>query len=281
MSATCRLLNIDLLSITREELLRRLDRGVLITPNADILVKLQTDRAFYDCYRRAEWVICDSKVLYLLSKLTKHPLPMAIPGSSFFTAYYEYHKADADCRIFLLGAAEGVAARARARINERVGREIVVGAWSPSYGFEKDERECAELVRIVNASGANVLVVGVGAPKQEKWIDKYRSMMPGVRLFMALGATIDFEAGHVRRAPKTFQQLALEWFFRYAQEPKRLFRRYFIDDMKLFWYFAQQLIGVYRDPFGDTTNQTGGGNLNPSEHPARCLRLSTERRCAA
>ncbi len=83
-------------------------------------------------------------------------------------------------------------------INRRVGRQIVVGAHSPSYGFEKNEQECEELIHIVNESGATVLLVGAGAPKQEKWIAKYRSRMSGVKLFMALGATIDFEAGNIK-----------------------------------------------------------------------------------
>lgn len=247
---TTRILNVDILRITQRELLERLDEGVLITPNVDHLVKLQGDGGFYDVYRRAEWVVCDSKILYLLSKMLRRPLPEAIPGSSFFTAYYMHHKDDADCRIFLLGAKEGIAAKAMERINARVGRRIVVGAHSPSFGFEKNERECDELVRIVNDSGANVLLVGVGAPKQEKWIMKYRDRMPGVKLFMALGATIDFEAGTLKRAPRLWQKIGMEWLYRCLKEPKRLLRRYFVDDMQFFYYFAKQLLGVYKDPFG-------------------------------
>ena len=67
--------------------MKNLKKGVLVTPNVDHLVKLQSDREFYDVYRKAEWVVCDSKILYLLSKLLKRPLPEAIPGSSFFTSY--------------------------------------------------------------------------------------------------------------------------------------------------------------------------------------------------
>ena len=242
-------MNIDILSVTHQDLLARLNKGVLVTPNVDHLVKLQKDREFYDVYQQAEWVVCDSKILYLLSKLLKHPLPEAIPGSSFFTSYYMYHKDDPNCEIYLLGAKEGVATKAMERINKRVGRQIVVGAHSPSYGFEKDERECQELVEMINRSGANVLLVGVGAPKQEKWIMKFRNKMPGVDLFMALGATIDFEAGNIKRAPKIFQKLYLEWFYRFLMEPKRMFKRYFMDDMRFFYYFAKQLLGIYKNPF--------------------------------
>lgn len=247
---TTRILNVNILVLTRQELLERLDKGVLVTPNVDHLVKLQRDREFYDVYKKAEWVVCDSKILYLLSKLLKRPLPEAIPGSSFFTSYYMYHKDDQNCRIFLLGAKEGIAAKAMQRINEKVGRKIVVGAHSPSFGFEKNEEECEELIDIVNKSGANVLLVGVGAPKQEKWIMKYRDRMPGVDLFMALGATIDFEAGTLKRAPAFWQKIGMEWLYRCMKEPKRLFKRYFVDDMQFFYYFTKQLLGVYEDPFG-------------------------------
>lgn len=250
MNKTIKILNSNILSLTQTDLLNQLQRGVLITPNLDHLVKLQHDREFYEVYRHAEWVVCDSKILYLLSKLLKHPLPEAIPGSSFFTAFYMFHKDDPDCRIFLLGAKEGIAQKAMERINEKVGRKIVVGAHSPSFGFEKNERECEALVDIVNKSGANVLLVGVGAPKQEKWIMKYRNQMPDVDLFMALGATIDFEAGTLKRAPRLWQKLGMEWLYRCLKEPRRLFKRYFVDDMQFFYYFAQQLLGIYKDPFG-------------------------------
>ena len=238
-----KILNIDFLPITQNDLLKQIDKGVLITPNVDHLVKLQHDREFYDVYQKAEWVVCDSKILYILSKLLRHPLPEAIPGSSFFTAYYSYHKDDKDCRVFLLGAKDGIAAKAKERINEKVGRQIVVGAHSPSFGFEKSEQECEDIIEIVNKSGANVLLVGVGAPKQEKWIMKYRDRMPGVKLFMALGATIDFEAGTLKRAPVFWQKVGMEWLYRVLKEPKRLFKRYFVDDMQ----FLAELM-IYNAP---------------------------------
>lgn len=249
LKSTVSILNINILSITQKKLLRQLTSGILITPNVDHLIKLQKDKEFYEVYQQADWIICDSKILYLLSKLLKHPLPEAIPGSSFFTAFYEYHKDDSNCKIFLLGAGEGIAAKAQRNINKKVRREIVVGAHSPSYGFEKKPEECEELIRIVNASGANVLLVGVGAPKQEKWIMKYRDRMPNIDIFMGLGATIDFEAGTLKRAPIFWQKIGMEWLYRCLKEPKRLFKRYFIDDMKFFYYFGQQLLGIYKNPF--------------------------------
>lgn len=103
-----KILNTRINNITQQELLENLTEGVLVTPNLDHLIKLQKDREFYEVYQKAEWVVCDSKILYLFSKLLKTPIKEAIPGSSFFTSYYMYHKDDTDCKIFLLGAREGL-----------------------------------------------------------------------------------------------------------------------------------------------------------------------------
>lgn len=242
------LLNITLANIAQSDLLKSLESGVLLPINVDLMVKLQKDREFYDIVQQADYVVCDSKILYLCSKLTKQPLKDVIPGSSFFPAFYEHHKGNKHCKIFLLGGMDDVAATAMKRINEKVGRNIVVGSYSPSFGFEKKEDECQHICKMINESGANVVGVGVGCPKQEKWIYKYKSQMPNVDIWMAIGATIDFEAQKIKRAPKIFQKLCLEWFYRLLQEPKRMFKRYF-QDLTFFWYFLKQLFGCYKNPF--------------------------------
>ena len=249
-----KILNVEIDNLSQEELLAQLKHGVLVTPNVDQMVKMQHDREFYDITRRAEWVVCDSKILYLCTVLAGRPLKGVIPGSSFFPAFYEYHKNDTDCKIFLLGAMDGVAQKAMDRINNKVGRRMVVGAYSPSYGFEKKQEENEEIHRMINESGANVVLVGVGCPKQEKWIDAHKTQMPGVDIWMALGATIDFEAGNVKRAPRIWQKLYLEWFYRFLQEPQRMYKRYFVDDPKFFWYFLKQLLGAYKNPFEPNEN---------------------------
>ena len=244
-------LNIGIAATTQESLCRDLKEGVLVTPNLDHLVMLQNDYDFYCAYRKAEWVVCDSTILFWCSKLLKRPIPRVIQGSTFFELFYKYHATQNDCSIFLLGAKEGVAEKAMNNINSSVNKNIVVGCYSPYFGFENDENENLKIVQIINESKANVVVVGLGAPKQEKWIMKYKDLMPNVKIWMALGATIDFEANFVRRAPVFIQKCGLEWLFRFIQEPKRLFRRYFINDPKFFYYFFKQLIGKYKNPFND------------------------------
>ena len=172
-----------------------------------------------------------------------------IPGSTFFGDFYMYHKDNPNIKIFLLGGMEGVAERAKERINSKVGREIVVGTYSPPFGFHKDEKESLHIIDMVDASGATVLMTGISDPKQTIWHAKYMDSFKNARMFMALGATIDFEAGNVKRAPKIFKRLALEWLFRFFCDPKRLWKRYFVDDPKFFWLFTKQLLGIYKDPF--------------------------------
>jgi len=249
MNNKVRILNIEIQNITSDELLQNLSEGILLTPNVDHLVKLQKDHEFYEVYQNAEWVVCDSKIVALGLKFLGLPIKEVIPGSSFFTEYYLYHKNNENIRIFLLGAAEGIAEKAMRNINKKTGREIVVGAHSPSFGFEKNEAECLDIIKIINQTNANILLVGVGAPKQEKWIAKYKSQFTNIKLFMALGATIDFEAGNIKRAPKIFQKLALEWFFRMCTDPKRLVKRYLLNDMAFFYYLLKQKLGIYINPF--------------------------------
>ena len=119
------------------------------------------------------------------------------------------------------------------------------------FGFEKNETECKEIIDLINRSGANVLVVGVGAPKQENWIIKYKPELTSIKLFMALGATIDFEAGNIKRAPMLYQKIYMEWYYRLIQEPRRLWKRYLVDDIPFFGYVLKQKMGKYKNPFAD------------------------------
>jgi N-acetylglucosaminyldiphosphoundecaprenol N-acetyl-beta-D-mannosaminyltransferase len=244
------ILNTSVDDITLVDLLEKLrSGGVVYTPNVDHLIKLQSDRQFYDIYKSADYRICDSQILYLAFRFLGQPIAEKISGSDLFPAFYNYYRDDETVRIFLLGASEGVAQVAQDRINQAVGREIIVQSHSPSYGFETNEQECLDIVDLINASGANVLAIGVGAPKQEKWIYHYRDRLTTIQTFLAIGATIDFEAGNVSRAPKWASTMGLEWLYRLVSEPKRLWKRYLIDDLPFLGLLLLQRWGLYRDPF--------------------------------
>lgn len=187
--------------------------------------------------------------MLFISRLIGKPFQEKISGSDFFPAFCEHYKSDSNTRIFLLGAAPGVAVQAQRKINHKIGREIVVAAHSPSFGFENDEQECRHIINLINRSGATVLAIGVGAPKQEKWISKYRSQLKTVKTILAVGATLDFEAGQIKRSPKWMSELGLEWLYRISQDPKRLWKRYLIEDLPCLSLFLKQQLNLYRDPW--------------------------------
>lgn len=256
MKKRTRILNIDIDNLTVSNLLEQFTDGILFTPNIDHLVKLQNNREFYNSYLYADHIVCDSRILQLCSKFLDSPILETIPGSSFFQEFYNYHAGNPDIRIFLLGAEKGVGEEAKNRINRKCKREIIVGTYSPPFHFEEKKEENDEAIQRINECNPTVLIVGLGAPRQENWIIANRERLPGIKIIMGLGATIDFEAGKIRRAPAVWQKTRMEWFYRFLKEPKRLFRRYFIDDPKFFIYFFKQLTGRYRNPFDPATSHT-------------------------
>jgi len=225
---------------TWDEFLDSLQYGVVFTPNVDHLMTLQQDPEFREVYAQADYRVCDSQILLYASRFLGQPLQAKISGSDLLMAFCDRHRDNENIKLFLLGGAEGVPQKAQCNINARFGREIIVAAHSPSFGFEKDEAECDHIVDLISSSDANVLVVGVGAPKQEKWIVKHRHRLTSIDIFMGLGATIDFEAGCKLRSPQIMSELGLEWLYRLLSEPKRLWRRYLIKDLPFLWLVLKQ-----------------------------------------
>lgn len=251
---TFRFLNVDIQNVTFNDFLHSLEKGVVVTPNVDHLIKLQKDREFYACYQAADHIVCDSKILQKLSKFLDkdNPIVEQIAGSDLFPAFCNHHKQRAgQVRIFLLGGTEDSVQVARENINRRCGAELVVGAYSPPFGFEQDPAANEDILTRIQSSSANVLAVGLGAPKQELWITRYRPQLPDVDLFFAIGATIEFEAGGVQRAPGWMTRLGIEWLFRLVQEPRRLIKRYLVDDIAIFWLTLKQKLGWYKNPWAD------------------------------
>ncbi|NJL86658.1 MAG: WecB/TagA/CpsF family glycosyltransferase [Leptolyngbyaceae cyanobacterium SM1_1_3] len=234
-----KILNVEIDNIDALDFLRQLKHGVVFTPNVDHVMKLQEDEEFVQAYRRADYKVCDSQILMYASKFLGTPLKAKISGSDLLPMFCQHHQHNEAIKIFMLGGAEGVAERARQNINAKLGREIIIQAHSPSFGFEQNKMECQEILEQIKHSGANVLVVGVGAPKQEKWIAQYRDCLPNIDIFLAVGAAIDFEAGNKPRAPRYISELGFEWLYRLLSEPNRLWKRYLLRDMPFVWMILQ------------------------------------------
>ncbi len=150
------ILNVRLQNLSRQELLQRLTDGLMINPNVDVIMKLQHDREFLRAVQTAEFCICDSQIVKYASNFLGTPIREKISGSDFFGEFCAYHVGNPGIRVFLLGAAEGVAERARCNVNQRVGRDIITHAHSPSFGFERNEDESRRIVELINASGCTV-----------------------------------------------------------------------------------------------------------------------------
>jgi N-acetylglucosaminyldiphosphoundecaprenol N-acetyl-beta-D-mannosaminyltransferase len=241
-------LNVHVDGVRMNQLIEHLRDGVVFTLNPNQCYYLQRNRDYYEAHRRADFVTSDSKYVYWGLKFLGRPIPEKVSGSDLVPRFCDYHAANnTGVKVFFLGAAPGIAERARQRTNARCGKEIVIGSHSPSMKFGEDEAEMDQICDLINKSGASAVVVGVSAPKQEIIIQKYKHRMPGVRVWFGVGATLDYEADAVKRAPRWMTRNGLEWVYRITTEPKRYWRRY-VRDMGYFGLLIVDRFGRYRDP---------------------------------
>lgn len=247
-----KLLNVEIDDIRMEELVERFREGVILTLHVDMIMKLQKDREFYALLPHFDVITCDSQILASAARLLGTPLQERVSGSDYFPMFYMRYRSDPNVRIFICGGAPGVAEIARRNINAKVGREMVVGTSSPSRHFDESPDEVESIVSQINSSNATVLVVGLGGGRQEKFIFKYRSRLPNIRLFLPLGGTIDYEAGTLRRPPRWVTNAGLEWLYRVTREPLQRWRRYLVHQPPFLYFLALQFFGLYTDPFADT-----------------------------
>ena len=255
------LLNTTIHNLRMVDLLEKLrGGGVVFTPNVNHIIHLQKNHKFYSIYQEADYRVCDSQILMYASNFLGSPILEKISGSDLFPAFYKYYQYDESIKIFLLGSQEKIVQAAQEKINSRVGRNIIVAAHSPSFGFEKKEDECEKIVELINTSGATVLAVGVGSPKQEMWIAKYKKQLKDIKIFLAVGATIDFEAGNVKRSPKWMSQVGFEWLYRLLKEPRRLWKRYLLDALPFVWLILKQRLLLYRNPWSSAEQEDTGNS---------------------
>lgn len=195
----------------------------IVTPNVDHILRLEEDEEFRKIYKEAALRLTDGMPLVWISKMKKTPIKEKVSGSDLFPKVCE-RAAQKGYSVFLLGAAEGVAAKAAENLKAKYPGLIIAGTFSPKYGFEKDEKEVNRIIEIVKKANPDILAVGLGSPKQEKFIYRHRNEL-NVPVSLAIGASIDFEAGKVKRAPVFMQKAGLEWLYRLCKEPRRMFMR--------------------------------------------------------
>ncbi len=208
-------------------------RSYIVPINVDVIIKVEKDDYLKRIVKEADLTLVDGKPLIWIAKLHKHPVKEKVSGSDLVPELCRV-AARKGYSIFILGGAETVAKRAKENIETYLREIDIRGVYSPPIGFEKNEEEIKRTIEVINEARPDILIVCLGCPKQEKWVyENYRNY--NATISICAGATVDFLAGAVKRAPKWVRDFGFEWFYRFLQEPKRLFKRYFIDDMKIFF----------------------------------------------
>lgn len=206
----------------------------VVTPNVDHAVMFQEHAGFRAAYENSSLVLADGLPLVISARAFGRSLPERVAGSDVVPALFS--AADRPLRVFLLGAAPGVAELAASRIHDQWPNVRVVGTFSPPQGFENDPVQDSRAIAELNAVEHDLLIVGLGAPKQEIWVNVHRHELQA-KVVICGGATIDFLAGHRRRSPVWMRRCGLEWLHRVGSEPRRLARRYARDA----WVFPRLL----------------------------------------
>ena len=205
--------------------------------NVDQALRVIEDEYSHQIFDNAEIVFTDGKPIVWMAKWLKRPIVEKISGPDLMLLLCE-RAAQKKYKIFLLGCAEGVAANAAKKLEEMYPGLQCVGTYSPPFGFEKDPEEMQKIITMLKESGADQLFVGMGSPKQDIFIyenmEKYQ-----IPVSYSMGAAIDFIGGSVKRAPKWMSDVGLEWFHRMMQNPKRLVKRYLVDDRKILKYYRK------------------------------------------
>lgn len=204
----------------------------VVTPNSDIIVKMQDDQELKEICDKADLILTDGQIVVKLSRKTKNPIKERVCMTDFIWDVCDLAN-EKGYKVFLFGGKEDILVRATKKIKGKYPKLQIVGFYSPPFGFEKNENQLRTANERIKASEAHILIVFLGCPKQEKFIAKNKDKYC-VPVSITMGGCVDFIAGEVSRAPQWMQNVGLEWFYRFLQEPKRMFRRYFIDDMRIF-----------------------------------------------
>ena len=216
-------------------------RHQIVTVNLDFLRIARQNDPFREAINRADLAVADGMPLVWVSRLKNDPLPERVTGNELVDECCALAAA-AGRGVFLLGAGEGVAAVAAEKLQERHPGLRIAGVYSPPFG-PPSASEDDHIIELINAATPAFLFVALGAPRQDLWIQQHLHRLD-VSVAMGVGCVLDLLAGNVQRAPAWMQRGGLEWTYRLMQEPGRLWRRYFMEDIpvlgRLVWEALRQ-----------------------------------------
>ena len=214
-----------------EEMIASEKKSYIVAINVDVVMKIENDSYLKEITDKADMVLVDGKPLEWIAKWHKRPIKAKISGSDLVPLLCK-RATEKGYSLFIIGGKEGIAEKAKQNLERDLPGIRIVGTYAPPFGFEKDEKELNRINEMISDAHPDILIACFGCPKQEKWIyENYQKY--AAKVSVCAGATVDFLAGNVNRAPKWMSDHGLEWFYRFLQEPKRMFKRYFIDDVKI------------------------------------------------
>ncbi|AGA78970.1 WecB/TagA/CpsF family glycosyltransferase [Echinicola vietnamensis] len=213
----------------------------IFTPNINLLIAAHKDQQYKDVLNTSGLLVPDGKPLVWTSKWLKQPLTEKVSGSSLFFRLCEV-SAQENMRVFLLGAAPGVGDIAKQKLEKKYPGLTISGTYSPPFGFENDPAELDKIVKLLKESRSDVLVVGLGAPKQERFISKYLKAY-NIPVSLGLGSSIDYAAGVQKMAPEWIKKTGLGWLYRTLDQPARLGKRYLSEGPLYFMLVMKQIAG--------------------------------------
>ncbi|HVQ26059.1 MAG TPA: WecB/TagA/CpsF family glycosyltransferase [Planctomycetota bacterium] len=203
--------------------------GWIVTPNLDHLRLVTRDAGLRALYARADLSVADGMPLVWACRLQRTPVPARVAGSDLIWSLSEA-ASERGLSVFLLGGDPGTADEAAARLRSLWPALRIAGTACPPHGFEQRAEVVDEVCRGLVAARPDLVYVALGTPKQELLIDRLRASLPAA-WWMGVGAGFTFVAGRVPRAPTWIRRLGLEWLHRLLHEPRRLARRYLVDDL--------------------------------------------------
>ena len=205
-----------------------------VVVNVDKIVKASRDPALRQIINDCDLINADGMPVVWASRLLGKPLKERVTGVDLFEALMA-RAADKGWRVFLLGAREEVVGGVARLYPARYPGLTLAGYRN---GYWKPEEE-AQVVAQIAAARPDILFVAISSPKKEHFLGRYQAEMK-IPFAMGVGGTFDVAVGKVKRAPVWMQNAGLEWFYRFLQEPRRMFKRYFVDDMAFFWLLVKE-----------------------------------------
>ncbi len=228
-------------NLTMEETLGRVEQFIAsgqphqhVVVNVDKLVKASRDAELRQIINDCALINVDGMPVVWASRLLGKPLKSRVAGVDLFEALMQ-RASTKQWRVFLLGAREEVVSGVKSLYETKYPGLVVAGYRN---GYWKADEEPA-VVEQIKAAQADLLFVAISSPKKEQFLGQYQAEMK-IPFAMGVGGTFDVAVGKVKRAPLWMQNNGLEWFYRFLQEPRRMFKRYFIDDMAFFWLLAKE-----------------------------------------